>query len=190
MVIIDVGAAGHPKGIRKSIAKDSKRYLFEPHPDAYENLINKFGNDKNFHIFPIAASNYKGTRNFYILKKNNCSSLLLPNYENKLIEKRKDFTVTRTIQVETDTLDNLVQSEESIDLLKLDVQGFEYEVLEGAENLLKRVERIECEVEYDQWYTDQKIAKDIVSFLEQRGFRLTKTHKISKTHADLIFIRQ
>jgi len=187
-IIIDVGATGFPsENDAYNGAIEQEIYLFEPLPIFYSKLIDKYGKFKNFHIFELALSNEKGVKNFYVTKKNNCSSLLEPNPENKIISSREDLKSFDIIQVQTDTLFNVLGHLEKVDFLKLDTQGSEYEVLEGAGNLLKKVKQIKCEVEFSQWYKGQKLAKDVKLFLENNGFTLYKERK-STNHSDYYFI--
>lgn len=54
--------------------------------------------------------------------------------------------------------------------LKLDVQGYELEVLRGAELTLGRVDEILCEVTLSPCYEGQATMGGICTFLEERGF--------------------
>ncbi|MGE4063951.1 MAG: FkbM family methyltransferase [Rhodospirillaceae bacterium] len=58
----------------------------------------------------------------------------------------------------------------AMDFLKMDVQGGELAVLEGAEQLLKDCLVIQTEVEFIQLYKEQPLFADIDSFLRARGF--------------------
>lgn len=55
-------------------------------------------------------------------------------------------------------------------LLKIDVQGYEYEVLRGAEVTLANVDTIIVETSYRQLYLHQPLFDDIYLFLRERGF--------------------
>ncbi len=57
-------------------------------------------------------------------------------------------------------------------LLKLDVQGYEYEALLGCTSLLPAFDRIYCECSYVELYAGQKLADDIVAWLAEHGFAL------------------
>jgi hypothetical protein len=75
-IIVDVGATGfpaamrYPDGFELSTREQSQTdptlevYLFEPNLDFYDKLVKDFGELSNFHIYPIALSNKKGTFDF------------------------------------------------------------------------------------------------------------------------------
>jgi len=58
------------------------------------------------------------------------------------------------------------------DLLKLDVQGYELEVLRGGEACLRHARAVLCEVSFKTSYSGQPLFADVVSFLNERGFTL------------------
>ena len=57
-------------------------------------------------------------------------------------------------------------------MLKLDVQGFEYEALQGCESLLSRFDWVYCECSFVELYAGQKMAADIIAWLRARGLEL------------------
>jgi hypothetical protein len=58
------------------------------------------------------------------------------------------------------------------DLLKLDVQGYELEVLRGAEATLRQTRAVLCEVSFREFYTGQPLFTEVVAYLGARGFTL------------------
>lgn len=79
----------------------------------------------------------------------------------------------RSVEVEVVTLDE-VAAEWMPDLVKIDVQGWELEVLRGMERLLERCPRLTIYFEY--WPTGLRRAGDspeaLVAFLTERGFKI------------------
>jgi FkbM family methyltransferase len=65
-------------------------------------------------------------------------------------------------------------------LLKIDVQGYELEVLKSAEALLPRFEWIYVECSYLPLYEGQPLVTDVVEFVTARGFSLTGRYNLSK----------
>jgi hypothetical protein len=72
------------------------------------------------------------------------------------------------------TLDGLVASGAARppDLLKLDVQGYELEVLKGADQALATARSVLCEVSFRTFYQGQALFAEILAHLQGRGFRL------------------
>ena len=77
--------------------------------------------------------------------------------------------------VPTARLDALIAPHELLQpaLLKIDVQGHEYEALEGSESLLPAFGQVVVEVSFTELYEGQKLAGDVTSLLKDAGFALT-----------------
>ncbi len=81
-------------------------------------------------------------------------------------------------------------------LLKIDVQGFELEVLKSAGALLSRFEWVYAECSYAALYEGQALAQDVIFYLKEQGFRQAGefNHSRARTdgsllQADLLFTR-
>ncbi len=72
--------------------------------------------------------------------------------------------------VQVRTLDYLFP-ETRIDLLKLDLQGYELEPLKGSQDLLLRTSHVVSEVAWMELYEGQPLFADIDRFLQDRGFK-------------------
>lgn len=58
-------------------------------------------------------------------------------------------------------------------LLKIDVQGYELEVLRGADRVLRSVDEVFLECSFVELYTGQALAAEIIAHLWSKGFKLT-----------------
>ena len=89
------------------------------------------------------------------------------NFTRKLItgNLKKRF---ESLNVRTDTIDNFCkeQSIDSIDILKIDTEGSEIEVLEGAKNMLKKTNIILIEVLDERKKFDEKYQR-VIEILEK-----------------------
>lgn len=102
-----------------------------------------------------------------------------------------------SIEVQVAPLTDFVQASDLRPpaMLKLDVQGYEYDALLGCETLLHRFQWVYCECSFTELYIGQKLAPVIISYLEQRGFQLTEIQNPSwdrvghTIQADLLFGR-
>jgi FkbM family methyltransferase len=115
----------HPSG---------KVYLFEPSPDHFSIASKTLADSARATCLPLALAGEPGVRTLYADRK---VSGLASLTRRKLDHMDVDMTgVTR--QVECQRLDDVVQSlgVTHIDLLKLDVEGHEFEVLGGGERTL------------------------------------------------------
>ena len=63
-------------------------------------------------------------------------------------------------------------------LLKIDVQGFELEVLQGCEDILERFSHLYIECSFIELYEGQALAHQVIAWLEQRNFVLSDIHNL------------
>lgn len=82
------------------------------------------------------------------------------------------------------------------DFLKLDVQGYELEVLKGAERLLESVEAVMMEVNLIAVYEGAPLVHEVVSYMAARGFRVydvctffRRPYDNALWQMDMIFVR-
>jgi FkbM family methyltransferase len=128
-VCIDVGAnEGKILNWMINTAPLAKHYAFEPIPSLYDQLKSKFANQAI--ISSIALSNQKGISHFNLVTTNTAlSGLKKRPYKNSHQEE--------TIEVVTDLLDNMINEFEKISLIKIDVEGGEWNVLKGASKTIR-----------------------------------------------------
>ncbi|HRO76908.1 MAG TPA: FkbM family methyltransferase [Crocinitomicaceae bacterium] len=127
---IDIGChKGEILDLMLKYSPNGKHYGFEPIPLLFENLTAKYTNKAT--ILPYALSDTNGTSTFNFVKN-------APAYSG--IKQRK-YAVKdpeiEEINVEVRTLDELISATEQIHFIKIDVEGGEFGVLKGSENLLK-----------------------------------------------------
>lgn len=137
IVVVDGGARGEVFPPFKYLHKNIIRVLrFEP--DANASIPTFQDNDL---VYPKALWHSKGFIQINIAKEPSTSSVYPFNKElQKYIDPRPDKRITeKTVSVDAISLDELVQENESlkIDFIKLDIHGAEYEVLQGAKEVLR-----------------------------------------------------
>jgi FkbM family methyltransferase len=111
-------------------APDGTFYGFEPLPDLYAQLVQKYQDHARVQISPIALSDQQQTTQFQFVRSNPAYS----GFRQRRYD-RPDETI-ETIDVNTDRLDNLLAEEQSVRLIKIDVEGAELLVMRGAERIL------------------------------------------------------
>ena len=65
-------------------------------------------------------------------------------------------------------------------LAKIDVQGYELEVLKGSRNILKKIKYIIIEVSENEIYTGQSLSNHIIKYLNEINFKVLNETKIYK----------
>lgn len=114
-----------------------------------------------FHIGLLGAEAGKEV----VFNVNSTVSSVLEEYKANAFRKE-----TRVIE----TLDDIVSAQEhgsaSPDLIKLDVQGYELEVLKGAANILGNVQFILCEVSLLEINKGCPLIADVIRFMDEKGF--------------------
>jgi len=192
LVIFDVGCfrGVFTKNILKLIGKKKfKFFLFDINKNTKEYISNLLLS-KNISYNEIALSNKNGTAKYnYNSFFESSGSSLSPLYrdDTKWVSSRK--FILKILQQNTNdymeykvptlTLDTFVKRKKikSIDILKVDIDGFEYEFLQGAKNTIKKnkVKVILIEVN-DKKKNYIKKEKKIINFLKRKNFTLLKKH--------------
>jgi hypothetical protein len=90
-----------------------------------------------------------------------------------------------TMPVEVRRLDQVIDAPSlgTNALLKIDVQGFEYEVLEGLGKLAERIAWVFVEVSFVELYEGQHMHDEVERLLREIGFELVLEHNVTM-HAD------
>ncbi|MEI6124939.1 MAG: FkbM family methyltransferase [Pseudomonadota bacterium] len=180
-VIIDGGAfQGEMVQIFLSHYPHAQIFAFEPNMRQYAELLAKFSHAKNIKIYKQALGAEQKKLLFNVLRNEPSSSLMLPSeWLYKYHGQKMD--VLEAIEVEQVRLDSLFPDAE-IDILKLDVQGYELEALRGCSKMLDRIKLITTEIEFVPLYKQQPLFADIDQFLRSNQFRLFNVYGLWTQH--------
>jgi len=173
--LIDVGSnKGQFILIVKNCFPNIKIFSFEPQISELKIQKKILGYNK-ITYFIKALGNKKKKMTLYITNRKDSSSVLEPIQLNKKyeIKYKKKITVERA----KDVLKKKIIIHPCI--LKIDVQGFEMEVLEGFGLLLNKVDYIILEESFREIYIKQKKNLLIKKFLKKNNFKLIKKCNLS-----------
>jgi FkbM family methyltransferase len=174
--LVDIGARGGPHERWKPCGEFLRLIGFEPDEVAFKELqAGKAAPGVRTYI-NTGLFNAPQEVEFNFTRNRGCSSILVPNMELlKYFPEPQRYDVLASSTLKTTTLD-LALSEaevEDLDFIKLDTQGTELFILQGATTVLSRsVFGVEVEVEFAEIYHGQPLFSDVDKLLREHGFAL------------------
>src|SRR3989442_1354821 len=155
----------------------------EPNPDSFDELAESMGEDPQWQGMNVALGQQRTTALFHVTAMPTLSSFLVPHRA----------PVKRTISVDVDRLDlvlpRLLQtvSEPKI-FLKIDTQGYDVEVLKGAEEILSQVLLLQSEISVDPIYEGMPHYLEALALYESFGFTLMTLFPVTRnpTHGNIV----
>lgn len=171
--VIDVGAnRGQFALFARHLAPRSTIVCFEPLEAPRSVLTRLFRGDPAVIIEGSAMGNMTGRASMHVSRDDDSSSLLPPS-QLQLRRFGAGAAETGLQQVAVTTLDSHFQEapDEPI-LLKLDVQGYELEVLQGGTRLLRSVATVVVECSFQPFYSGQPLFADVHDWLRVHEFEL------------------
>ena len=142
---------------------------FEPMQAAFGLLKKAATHDPGWTVTRAALGDREGEARMYVAG-NSVSSSLLP-ITAAHVEAESVSRTTGHELVTITTLDAQLRDVKGDALwLKLDVQGYEHQVLLGAAETLGRAEVVQCEISFRELYTGQTHYLDLLHLLDAAGF--------------------
>jgi FkbM family methyltransferase len=176
LVLIDVGARGGVKSNWARAERHLRSFGFEPDKGEFSRLVAQTKANQTATFFETALHSRRGPIRLNIARDRGLTSVFEPDREFlDAFPEAARFDVVDTQQVDADTLDNQLQSHNvpDVDFVKVDTQGSELFVLEGARHTLdSTVFGVEAEVEFTPIYRGQPLFSDVDKYLRERGFLL------------------
>lgn len=152
-LVVDIGAnTGQWLSALQKLVRIERAEVFEPNPEAFEMLRSRLGHNANYSFHRNALGMKAGVSTLHVTCESSLASLLPPS---KLLEEQYadcNARVVDEIQVPVTTLDAVLPGDGAIDLLKIDVQGFERPVLLGGVNTLSRTRALLIEMNFVSHY--------------------------------------
>ncbi len=144
-------------------------HAFEPSPEVYRKLKTSTDGLSDVYLNNVALGSEIGERTLQISSLSGMTSLLNPG---------KDYwgEVVNVVSVPVTTLDRyrIDNRIEYVDVIKLDTQGFDFEVLRGSSIALteSRIHLVLIEIIFNEIYEGAASPEEILSFMRSHGFRL------------------
>ncbi|MEO5732856.1 MAG: FkbM family methyltransferase [Rubrivivax sp.] len=178
-LVVDVGGnqGQYASLIRSRVGYCGPMITVEPNPAMASVLQQRFRGDRNWALASCALGDADGTATLNVMRGHEMSSLLPPSAAaTDRLEQLN--SVQRTVQVPVQTLARLLQehplaAKAQRIYLKLDVQGFELQVLRGAKPALPRISALQAEASVIPLYDGMPGYLELMGEIEQMGFRLS-----------------
>ena len=195
--MVDIGAhEGESIELYSKVFGILKILSFEPEISKYEILKTKYKNNKNIQIYnyAVGATNTQDNLKIGITGDSTFGEM---NHDSRWYKIKKFVLGLSKMHSETQlvniiSLDTFDLDMEKIDLIKIDVEGYELNVLKGMKKKLKSkdVKVIIVEMRFDRMYKDYDRNK-IQNFLTENNYKLFKFLRFPfYSFGDAIFIKK
>jgi FkbM family methyltransferase len=183
LVIFDVGAyIGEVTATYKKIFPNATIYCFEPFSDSFQKLSG-LADGKSVKCYQMALCEVNGRAKLQVNSDPSCNSLFpRPKTGAKYYSDKAQNT--GQVEVETQTLDTFCSRENisEIDILKLDVEGAEIKVLQGASEKLKKkqIKLIYTEIAFVPHYECGCLFCEVSDLLDKYGYTLFNIYNLKR----------
>ena len=183
--VIDVGGnrGQYRDFLRMQVGYDGLIITFEPIKSLASNLQLKARNDSQWIIYPFALGSKNDTLQLNVMKSDVFSSFLKP--DSTTINDFDNYNIVNHIEnvivMKLDDLLVTLQSKwEKNIYLKIDTQGFDLEVLKGAEKTLEHVAALQSEISCLQIYSGMPDFITSLNFFLDKGFEISGLFPVSR----------
>ena len=169
--VLDVGAnTGQFAAMIRAILPDAYIYSFEPLRGCFNALQEQTRSLKNIQCFHCALGSSNGKTTIHANEFSPSSSLLTMSDLHKESFPYTKNTVEETIEIRTlDSFLPELRLQKKV-MVKIDVQGFELNVLRGAEAALANVDILIIETSFYELYVGQPLFEEVHRHMTERGF--------------------
>lgn len=184
--VFDVGAFNGHFGnfLRKKVGFRGTILSFEPQPEPFRALEEAGRRDERWHAFPVALGAQPGEFEMNVMNKLWFSSFLAPSAatpQNMASRNTVESTVRVRIERLADRFDTLaVKHGFTRPFLKMDTQGFDLQVLQGALPRIERFLGLQSEVSMIQIYVGMPDWKEALAEYQKVGFALSGVFPVSR----------
>ena len=177
--VIDAGAhvGDWSSLVLEHTQNDCSVYSFEPVPHFFNKLTNALGDRASCYNSALGNSEISTVMNYYYEESEGCSSLFERKVLNSIPVKKIDIQVTY--------LDKFCQDNniDHIDFLKIDTEGCEWDVLQGANDLITNKKIPIIQFEYGGTYPDADITlQQVYTYLTSKGYAIFRINSDGLIH--------
>lgn len=180
-IVYDVGACvGHWGRHAKKAWRDAQIYAFEANKDCFETLVKS--NIYSGHCMEVLSHSNNMEVDFYHNPYNLGGNSYYKETTGQFNESHIEKRITKTI--DSHVHENMLDYP---DLIKIDVQGAELDVLEGATLCLKHCKDVIVECQHTEYNEGAPKFEVVKNFLERRGFKLVSNFCRTEVDGDYHF---
>ena len=192
--IVDIGAhKGEFLEIMLKIEKINSFYAFEPQKNIFNKLNEKFSDNQKVNLFNYAMDKEISFKKLKINKLSMASSLAEINEKSLYLKVKNFLTFSKSnfedeYDIQTITVDKTFENISlKKALLKIDVEGFEINVIEGSKMKLKEIPFVLLENQFGNHYKNNNF-DDIIKLLLKQNFKICKKFVFPTLHyQDVLF---
>lgn len=168
-IVVDIGAnIGYYALLQARIAGErGKVYAIEPVPENIELLrrnirLNEYS---NVEVYQLAIGDKNGFATIYVPKERNRSSMRQPTsyIESGTVEE---------INVEIITLDDFLKGKLYPDIIRMDVEGYEYQIIKGMKKILEKQLPLTLFMEFHFEALQREESIEILQTLKEAAFEI------------------
>ena len=188
--IFDVGGyVGEFAALVHEVFPQARVFSFEPFPDSYDRITNRFRKAGWLTVENIGLSNAAGSADLIIGEDGSTNSIV-----SAVVTKGSYDASRPRVSIRLDTLSNraraLLRDDPRISILKVDTEGNDLKVLQGGENLLHRgaIEAVHVEVMFMEHFKGAPGFVEICAYLQRFDYRLFSLYDLKRNaHGQLRF---
>jgi len=193
--VVDIGAnRGQFALVARHCYPEARIHSFEPLQEPARRFRTVFDGDQRVSLHQVAIGPVATSATMHVAAKDDSSSLLPITDRQRTLFSGTAEVAAEEIHVEP--LSNRLAAEDLKPpaLLKIDVQGYELEVLHGCDALLDRFSHVYVECSFVELYAGQALASEVVGFLRDRRFNLRGVYNVyyhskgQAIQADMMFV--
>lgn len=194
--IVDVGAnRGQFALVAARRFPHAKLYCFEPLESSRVKLARVLSDKRDMELHAVALGASSRIDSLHVSRREDSSSLLAIGTAQTTAFPGTDEA--SSIAVVVARLDEILSAERIARpcLMKLDVQGYELEVLRGSEGLLDSIDELLVECSFVELYEQQALVDDVVAYCRERDFHLAGVFSLAHDSSgrclqgDFLFVR-
>jgi FkbM family methyltransferase len=193
--VCDVGSMDGADALAFSeVVPQANVYAFEPNPYNFRLMhANQALRERNIQLLPLAASNYDGEAEFFLVEADYHHSNERRGMSS-LYTRTGELASTAVVRITTTRLDTFLAGKCAPDVrlaLWIDAEGAAFEVIEGCTGLARQVQLLHVEVESTPCIAqDQKLYPQVKTLLARLGFTELATDRVAgRPQFNALFVR-